>query len=122
MRLLLSLVIALGIAGFAQAHEPRKGPRGGALVDAGDYHIEVLPQGSGLDVYLSDTADKPLKANGFKGLAILAIAGKTVRVPLEAAADGAKLTGAAPSPLAPPVKGAVQITAPDGKTATSKLN
>ena len=122
MRLFLSLVLTLGIAGFAQAHEPRKGPRGGALVDAESYHIEVLAQGGGLDVYLSDIADKPLPAASYKGLAILAIAGKTVRVPLEATADGAKLTGAAPAPLALPLKGAVQITAPDGKTATGKLN
>lgn len=106
----------------AQAHEPRLGPRGGALVDAGAYHVEVVSKDAVLDVFVSDINDKPLSATGFKGLAILAVAGKSLRVTLEPAGDGGKLSGAAPAALPARVKGAVQITGPDGKTATAKLN
>ena len=122
MRMLFSLVLVLGFASAAAAHEPRKGPHGGALVDAGHYHVEVVANDTVLDVFLSDMADKPLKAAGFKGLAILAVDGKSARVALDATADGEKLEGSAPAGLGQHVKGVVQLTAPDGKTATAKLN
>jgi hypothetical protein len=105
----------------AMAHEPRKGPNGGALVDAGNYHIEVIGKGTTLDVLVSDQNDKPLPATGFKALAILVVDGKTQRVTLEPTADGSRLTGTAPVAL-PAVKGAVQLTDRAGKTATGRVN
>ncbi len=59
----------------AHAHEPRKGPNGGELVDAGAYHIEVIGRGSALEVLVSDATDKPLSAAGFKAMAIMVIDG-----------------------------------------------
>lgn len=117
---LLALMLTLGMAP-AFAHEPRKGPNGGALVDAGTYHIEVIGSGTTLDVIVSDAADKPVPATGFKALAIIVIDGKTQRIPLEPTADGKKLTGTAPAVLAS-LKGAVQLTDRDGKTATGRVN
>jgi hypothetical protein len=105
----------------ALAHEPRKGPNGGALVDAGSYHIEVIGKGTTLDVLVSDHNDKPLPATGFKALAILVVDGKTQRVTLEPTADGSRLTGTAPVALQA-VKGAVQLTDRAGKTATGRVN
>jgi hypothetical protein len=105
----------------AHAHEPRKGPNGGELVDAGAYHIEVIGRGSALEVLVSDATDKPLSAAGFKAMAIMVIDGRTHRIALEPSPDGKKLVGAAPSPIST-VKGAVQLTSPDGKTATGRIN
>jgi hypothetical protein len=117
-----ALVFALTLLTVpALAHEPRKGPNGGALVDAGSYHIEVIGSGSTIDVLVSDATDKPVPATGFKALAIIVIDGKTQRVQLEPTADGKKLTGTAPAVLTA-VKGAVQLTDRDGKTATGRIN
>jgi hypothetical protein len=117
-----ALVAALAmLAAPAFAHEPRNGPNGGALVDAGSYHIEVIGSGTTLDVLVSDAVDKPLSATGFKALAIIVIDGKTQRIQLAPTADGKKLTGVAPAALTS-VKGAVQLTDKDGKTATGRVN
>ena len=114
-------VLTPGLIGPASAHEPRKGPNGGDLVDAGTYHIEVVGRGTTLDVLVSDATDKPLPVTGFKALAIMVIDGKTYCIALVPTTDGAKLTGTAPAPIAV-AKGAVQLTAPDGKTATGRIN
>ncbi len=105
----------------ACAHEPRKGPNGGELVDAGSYHIEVIGKGTAIEVLVSDATDKPISASGFKALAIMVIDGKSQRIALEPTADGKKLTGTAPAPLSS-VKGAVQLTDREGKTATGRIN
>ena len=116
----IALAISL-LASTAFAHEPRKGPNGGALVDAGAYHIEVVGKGTTVDVFVSDTIDKPVSTAGFKAMAIIVIDGKTQRVVLAPTADGKTLSGIAPAPVAA-IKGAVQLTAPDGTTATGRVN
>lgn len=105
----------------ALAHEPRKGPNGGALVDAGSYHIEVVGRGTAIEVLVTDATDKPVEATGFKALAIMVIDGKTQRIALEPTPDGKKLVGTAPAPVIS-VKGAVQLTDKDGKTSTGRVN
>jgi len=105
----------------AQAHAPRKGPHGGELVDAGNYHVEVVGKGTTLEVYVSDTNDKPLKAGDFKAMAIMVIDGKSHRLPLEAMADGSRFIATAPAPITR-VRGAIQLTDKDGKTATGRVN
>ena len=117
-----ALALALMLLALpALAHEPRNGPNGGALVDAGSYHIEVIGRGTALEVLVSDATDKPLQATGFKALAILVIDGKTQRIALEPTPDGKKLVGTAPAALTA-VKGAVQLTDKDGKTSTGRVN
>lgn len=117
-----SFALALSLmAAPAVAHEPRKGPNGGDLVDAGAYHIEVIGNGTTLDVLVTDSVDRPVPVSGFKALAIIVIDGKTQRVPLEPTTDASKLTGVAPASITT-VKGAVQLTSPDGKTATGRVN
>ena len=106
----------------AAAHEPRKGPNGGALVDAGArYHVELVAKGSeDVVVILSDAQDKPLPVAGFKANAILIVAGKAQRFALEPA-EGSRLVGKAPVAIPAGTKGAIQITAPDGATAQAKF-
>lgn len=102
------------------AHEPRAGAHGGVRVDAGPYHAELVVNGTPeVSVYLSDGADKPVSAEGFKANAILLVDGKAQRFALSPA-GGSRLQGTAPVAIAKGVKGAVQITAPDGASAQAK--
>jgi hypothetical protein len=118
---ILAFALAL-LATPALAHEPRKGPNGGDLVDAGTaYHVEVVGSGTTLTVHVSDYADKPLSATDFKALAIMVIDGRTHRITLAPSGDGKTLTGQAPVPISR-VKGAVQLTDKSGKTATGRVN
>lgn len=121
MRLTPITTALIFLATTAFAHEPRKGPNGGDLVDAGAYHIEVAAKGTTLDVFVSDNIDRPVSTAGFKALAIIVIDGKTQRVALEPTGDSKKLSGIAPAAVTV-VKGAVQLTAPDGTTATGRVN
>ncbi|MBM3643695.1 MAG: hypothetical protein FJX02_05030 [Alphaproteobacteria bacterium] len=115
---LAGLLFALPVS----AHEPRDGPHGGRLVDAGtSWHLELVATGvPEVTAYLSDAQDKPISAGGFRAQAILVVDGKAVRFALEPAADN-RLVGRAPVPVPRGVKGAVQLTAPDGSTAQAKF-
>ncbi len=117
----VTLAASLGISATAFAHEAAKGSNGGVRVDAGKYHAELVVDGSTtVALFLSDSDDKPIAATGFKANAILVVDGKSQRFPL-APTEGAKLVGTAPVPVNPGVKGAVQLTAPDGATAQAKF-
>lgn len=122
MRLFTAAALLAASVLTASAHEPRKGPNGGALVDAGkSYHVELIAKGSEeVVVILSDINDKPVVAAGFKANAILIVGGKTQRFALEPA-DGSRLVGKAPVAIPAGTKGAVQLTAPDGATAQAKF-
>ena len=121
IRMLVALVMTIGLALPSLAHEAAKGRNGGLRVDAGKYHTELLVDGTtSVVVFLSDTDDTPVPAAGFKGAAILVIAGKSERFAL-APADGSRLVGTAPAPVNAGVKGVIQLTAPDGATAQGKF-
>ncbi len=110
----------LVMAGLASAHEA-KGVYGGRVVDAGEYHVELVLKQKAVEVYVRDHADKPVATTGFKGLAILASDGKSHRVVLEPDTAG-KLTGRAPVDLPTTAKGVVQITPANGKAVSGRFN
>jgi hypothetical protein len=116
----VSLVLMAPLS--AMAHDPRPGPNGGLKVDAGTrYHAELVANGTPeVALFLSDANDKPIPTAGFRAQAILVIDGKTQRFPLQPA-DGSRLVGTAPVAVPAGVKGAVQLTAPDGSTAQAKF-
>ncbi|GJD93186.1 hypothetical protein [Methylobacterium iners] len=116
----LVLAAALLTAGGAIAHEA-KSQHGGRVMDAGKYHVELVAKGESVDVFVSDGDQKPIPAAGFKGTAILLVDGKPARIPLQAA-DGNRLSGKAAVALGDSPKGAVQLTTPDGATASAKFN
>jgi hypothetical protein len=120
MKALLAIPALLLVAAPALAHET-KGPHGGRQVDAGAMHVELITKGPAVDVYVADNDGKPVDASGYKGLAILVVAGKPARIPL-APAGSDRLTGAAPADLGATVKGAVQITTSSGTTAQGKFD
>ena len=120
MKLKMIILSALVASAPALAHEA-KGPNGGRIVDAGSYHVELVANDTLVELHVTDSDDKPVPAQGFKGTAILIIDGKPLRIALEPAA-GNLLSGKAPAALPKEPKGAVQLTAPDGKTASAKIN
>jgi hypothetical protein len=118
---MLLAVSALALALPAFAHDVAKGPHGGRVVGAGDYHVELVAKGSLIEVFLTDSGDKPVAPAGFKGVAILVIGAKSARVALEPTGD-TKLSGTAPGDLPTDPKGVVQITSPQAKSAQAKFN
>jgi hypothetical protein len=114
-------VFALMIA-TAHAHEPRTGPNGGRLVDAGDrYHVELVANGSqDVVLYLFDAEDRPIPSEGFSGNAILVVDGKTQRFALKPDAE-TRLSGQAPVGIPLGTKGAIQLKTPDGASAQAKF-
>ena len=116
----LALIAGLLTVSAVCAHEAA-GQHGGRVADAGSFHVELVARGESVDVFVSDGAQKPVPAAGFKGAAILIVGGKPTRIPLEPA-DGNRLSGKAATPIGAAPKGAVQLTAPDGATASGKFN
>lgn len=116
----LTLGIAL-LAGMpAYAHEP-KASHGGRLADAGPYHVELVAKDTTIEVFLIGENDKPVDPKGFKGVAIFSLRGKAERIPL-APSEKNVLSGTAATVLPAKPKGAVQLTAPDGKTVTARFD
>lgn len=116
----LCLVALLATAAPALAHEA-KGPNGGRVADAGEYHVELVARGPAVELFITDQKDAPVPPAGFKAVAILTVGGKRVRVELAPAAD-ARLAGRADAPMPAEPKGAVLLTAPSGKTAQARFN
>ena len=117
---------ALSSIGFALLSMPAlahdaNGVHGGRLVDAGDYHVELVTKGTDVDVYVLDHDNKPVPTAGYKAIAILSAVGKSVRIVLTPA-DASKLTGKSETALPSAPKGVVQITPPNGKTVQAKFN
>jgi hypothetical protein len=116
-----SLILAAALAAApAVAHEPDKGPNGGARVDGGPFHVELAPKGATVRVFVSGPNYEPVSVEGFTGTAMLVIDGKPKRVTLAPAGDG-MLTGDAGATVPTPAHGAIQLKAADGKTAQAKF-
>lgn len=116
----LALVCVLSLAIPALAHDA-KGPNGGRLADAGPYHVEMVVKQGTIEVFVSDDKEKPVVASGFKGLAILVIAGKSERIVLEPSGND-RLKGSASTSVPDNAKGVIQLTAPDGRVSQAKFN
>jgi hypothetical protein len=115
------IVSLLFASSHAVAHEVSKGPNGGRVVEAGAYHVELVVNANAVNVFVTDSVDKPVAVTGFKGVAILTVSGKAQRIVLEAK-DAVHLTGTSPVTLPPAPAGVVQVTGPDGKTAQGRYH
>lgn len=119
-RAALAAALLIGLAGAAAAHDPK--PRhGGRIVHAGSFHIELVADGTRLDAFLVGHDDKPMSAEGYQGVAILVLDGKSQRITLAPAANN-QLTGTAPASVPGNAKAVVQITTPTGGTAQARFN
>ena len=104
----------------AYAHGP-KSSHGGRMSDAGAYHAELVVKDSTVEVFLIGEDDKPIDPKGFKGVAIFNVAGKAERITL-ARSEKNVLSGTAAAALPAQPKGAIQFTAPNGKSATARFD
>jgi len=122
---ILATCAALLMAQTATAHDNHKhdskGPNGGVLAEAGDYHLELLTKGNAIEVHVLDHDNKPVPTTGYKGLAILSVQGKSQRITLEPAAQS-QLVGKAETTLPGTVKGVVRLTPPNGKAVQAKFD
>jgi hypothetical protein len=120
LALLLSAALA-ALASAAIAHDPRPGPNGGIKVDAGDWHAELVADGSDVvRVFLFDAVDQPVPAEGWSANAILLVDGAAQRFELVPEAAN-ELIGRPPVPVPNGVTGAVQLMSPDGTSAQAKF-
>lgn len=115
----LALLAVLAAASPALAHENEKGPHGGRVADAGEYHVELVPKPGAIEVFITDAKDQPAPA-GFKGVAILVVDGKQQRIPLDGTAPG-RLAGTTAVTAPAGVKGVVQLTSPQGKSILARF-
>ena len=116
----LTLGIAMLAALPAVAHEP-KASHGGRVAEAGPYHVELVAKETAVEIFLIGENDKPVDPKGFKGVAIFNLGGKAERITLTPS-EKKNLAGTAVAALPANPKGAIQLTAPDGKTATAKFD
>ena len=114
------MIAAMFSAVPAYAHEVEKGPNGGRIADAGELHVEVVAKSNVIEVFLSDSSDKPLAPAGFKGIAILLIDGKQQRIALDQAGVD-RLTGKTTGTPSANVKGVVQLTTPKGTSVQARF-
>jgi hypothetical protein len=120
-RTALAIITALALVPIgAFAHGPKIGQNGGPQEDAGSFHVEIVPKGTVLQVYLKDHSDKTVTSSGFKGTAIFVINGKAERISLTPAGEN-QLKGTSSVDLPAEPKGAVQITTPTGSTVQAKF-
>ena len=117
----LAVAAALTTATFAAlAHAPKIGVHGGPQVDAGSFHVEIVPRGTLLQVYLRDHSDKAVSTQGWKGIAILTIGGTAQRITLTPAGDN-QLNGTASVDLPEDPKGAVRHHHAERQHRTSQV-
>ena len=117
---ILVLAVALLAGPPADAHGPQS-RHGGRIVNVGPYHAELVARDRTIDIFLLGHDDKPVGPKGFKGVAILNVEGKAERITLAPSEKNA-LSGTAATALPANPIGAVQLTAPDGKTAMAKFD
>jgi len=116
----LTLAVALLPGLPAYAHEP-KASHGGRIAEAGPYHLELVAKDTAIEIFLIGENDKSIDPKGFKGVAIFTVGGKAERITLSPS-EKQMLSGTAATALPSNPKGAVQLTAPDGKTATARFD
>lgn len=107
------VALALMTPSLTFAHEADKGPNGGRLIEASGYHVELVLKTGVVEVFITDKNEKPVAASGYKGTAILLIAGKQQRVVLEPSGSD-RLTGTIIGAVPTSPKGVVQLFAPTG--------
>ncbi len=115
-----AVLVALPLCAHRACAHDGVGHKGGRLVEAGPYHIELVTKDRKVEVWVYDAEERAVAPAGFKGTAILVVGGKPARVVLVPSAAG--LAGEAEVALGANPKGVVQITGPDGAAASGKFN
>jgi hypothetical protein len=117
--MLRTLLLTLLLLSPATAHEAGIGPNGGMRVDAGPYRVELVPDGTKVNVHITFDDGGQVDTAKMSGTAILLIDGKPIRSALAPSSTGV-LSGDTGVTVPENVKGAVQILGGDGKTVQAK--
>ena len=117
----LALVLAAFLGAVPALAHDSTGPNGGRVTDLGSFHAELIAKGSVVELYVTDAANKAVAMDEYKGLAILAVGGKSERIDL-LPSSGNKLTGTSSVTIPPNAKGVVRLNSPDGKTSQAKFD
>jgi hypothetical protein len=86
MMIARSLVLALSlclVVATAWAHGPGRGPNGGQMQDLAGTHVELVAQDNQIVVYLFDSENRPLPAQGVAGTASVLAHGQQHLVTLQ---------------------------------------
>jgi hypothetical protein len=95
----LAVILGLGLACAAYAHEDSKwtkGPQGGHIVDAGKgkQHWELVAKGNELTLYVLDAKEQPVNVDGGSAKGQVLLKGKTINVDFKPAGGNTlKATG-----------------------------
>lgn len=101
----------------AQHDHHGKGPNGGEIADvAGHRHLEFVPSGAAITLFLSDSKDQPIATKGVTGRLIIQDGGKNLTLDLAPEAPN-KLVAKLPAPLGAGAKVVVTANLPGGEPA-----
>src|SRR5262245_42742693 len=117
----ISAALFMIATSIASAHAPKVGANGGAQADAGSFHVEIISQGTTLQVFVRDHSHKAVLTDGYKGTAIFVIDRKPQRIPLTSAGEN-KLPGSSPISVGRDPKGTVQLITQSASTVQAKLH
>lgn len=115
-RPLFVALVALAPA-LALAHTPAsgRGPNGGQVQDVGNYHGELVAKDGELTLFLFDHNDRPIRATGASGTAVVLSGGRQQTLTFAPRADGAALVATGDFRAAPGLRVVVQIVPAAGK-------
>lgn len=116
--------LSVAAPGAALAHGPTSGPHGGAMADAGSYHVEFTVEGDDVKLYVSDGDGKPLDVEGAKAEATVLADKKAHKITLSPAGPPAGdnlLKGRAALGGAGGLKAVVVLTMPGQKPVQARF-
>lgn len=116
----LSLPVLLAAPLVALAHGPEKGPRGGVMADAGDYHLELIVGDGVLSLGVTDGEGKPVDTEGATGSAFVLANKKNTKLEL-APGGGNLLRGKGDFKKAKGMKVVVLVTLPGRKPVRARF-
>jgi hypothetical protein len=124
MKLVLSLIVAMALAGpaFAQHKhgEGHKGPNGGPVEDVAGVHAELVVNGPTITVNILDEDNKPLKTAGYSATALVVSGSARETVSLAPSGDSA-LKGDAKAPIAKAAAITVTLKTASGKSGQARF-
>jgi hypothetical protein len=117
-KIMIAAIVAALPLSAPLAHEA-KGPNGGAVKDAGPYHMELVVKGADLSVFLTDSKDSPVDLAGAAGNAIVLADKKQQSVALHLGGNG--LHGHGDFRPAKDLQVVVSVTLPGSKPVQAKF-
>lgn len=124
MKFVLALIAALVVAGPVAAQHKHganhKGPNGGPVEDVAGVHAELVVNGATITLNILDEDNKPLKAAGYSGSALVVSGSERETVTLTPSGESA-LKGEAKKAVAKSAAVSVTLKTGAGKTGQARF-